>query len=300
MDLSYVYSVVLALCLPISAIGQNNYGLYHQLCNKADSLVYEKQYKAALETFEQAFNRVDYVHSNKYKDAYDLSIQMGDYEKAFGFGKMVLIHSGQPKYLKTKSRKFKKSTFFSLLQDSTSLFLEQYQKRINEEYSQLIDSLYFIDQRIVRKNKSVKGDWQIDEATLSMTPSELDSSNWVSLHQAIQQFGFPSEERVGREAHENAYIILLHNIRMKKNEAHHQEFIDYMKSGEYLPYYFYFWYEQYCTEVKGQTFFSLWDGDTSEENLKRIDLNRRKFYLKGVSSWKVRKGRRRYRPKEKW
>ena len=98
-------------------------------------------------------------------------------------------------------------------------------------------------------------------------------------------------------------MIILHNIRLAKNKKYHQEFTDYYFAGEYLPNYFIFWYEQYRYEhFEGEkhTYFDVWNGDTSEENLKRIDANRRKYYLKGVNSWTIRKGRKKNNPLEKW
>jgi len=306
MKLTYILIKLILLYPFVSAYGQaipkfeQDYSMYYQLCNEADSLEYLEQYIPALETFDKAFNSVSYVHSNKYEDAYNLAIKANDYHIAYEYGKMILINSGNEKYIKSKSRKFKRSNYFTLLTDSTELYLEKHQNRVNKKYIKLIDSLFFIDQNIIRKNKSIKGNFQIDKTKFPKDLFDLDDRNWNLLYNAIQEYGFPSEEKVGREAHEDVFIIMLHNIRQKENEKYHEEFLNYMKSGKYSPYYFSFWYEQYQTEVNGQTFFSLWDGNTSEENLIRIDANRRKFFLKGVNSWKIEKGRRRYRPKSKW
>ena len=60
--------------------------------------------------------------------------------------------------------------------------------------------------------------------------------------------------------------------------------------GEYLPEDVFLWYEQYNMQELKQTFFSTWDGNISVENLARIDLNQKAFYMKGIAAFELKKG----------
>jgi len=284
----------------IFSVQAQDYSTYYTLCNEADSLAYKGKKEKALTTLEQAFHAVEYVQGKKYRKAYLLSIELKAFEKAVEYGKKMVIHSGEKRMLNNPSKPFKKSVYYRQLKDSTASYLNSHAQRINHEFKMLIDSLYFIDQYIIRKNTTVKSRYRVNTDALPKNRYDLDALNWQLLHASIQKYGFPSEQLVGQRAYEQACILLIHNLRLKENESYHQEFIAYVFSGKYDPNDFYFWYEQYQTRVKGTTFFTLWDGNTDSENLKRIDKNRRHYFLKGISSWKIRKGRKRFRPKQLW
>ena len=147
----------------------------------------------------------------------------------------------------------------------------------------------FVDQYIIRKNRTYKKDYEIDESKLPENLFELDNSNWKLLYSNIHELGFPSEENVGKSAYFKARIILHHNLRLEENEKYHKEIFEFVKTGDYLPNDIMVWYEQFQMQVNGQTFFTTWDGDTTLENLKKIDANRRRFYLKGINTYKLNK-----------
>lgn len=274
-----------------------DYSNYYISCNTADSLEYIGLSQQALDTFKVAFGSVDYVHSNKYSDAYQLAIKLEAFQDAFEFGKMIIINSGNKNLIRTRSTSFKNSKYFDWLKDSTDIYLKKYNSRVNHEYIKVIDSLYYIDQKVIRKNKSVKGNYKIEKNILPENLFELDNVNWKHLHRLIDSLGFPSERNVGLKAYNNAWIIIHHNLRLKENEEYHNEIFQSIENGEYLPEHFCFWYEQFQTWTNGRGFFFTWNGDTSEENLKRVNLNRRLFYLKSSDSFELKNNGRKWRSK---
>jgi len=240
---------------------------------------------------------VDYVHSNKYYDAYHLAIKIGAFQDAFWFGKMIIINSGNKNLARTKSTSFKHSKYFKWLKDSADFYFKKYNSRVNHDYIKVIDSLHYIDQNIIRKNRSVKGKYKIEKNSLPENLFELDKVNWQHLHRLIDSLGFPSEKNVGLDAYNNAWIIIHHNLRLKENEVYHKEIFQSIKDGEYLPEHFCFWYEQFQTWTNGRGFFFTWNGDTSKENLKIINLNRRLFYLKSSDSFELKNNGRKWQSK---
>jgi hypothetical protein len=280
--------LVILLLFNIANVKSQDYSTYYTLCNLSDSLQYVGLDKQAYDTLKTAFETVDYVHSGSLKKALQLAIKLNKFEEAGSFGKQLLINSGDKKSVKSKSAAFKKSIHYKKLIDSSDVYLEAYNKRINHDYIKIIDSLFYVDQNIIRKNRSVKGKYNIDLKNLPSNKFELDKELWAELSLLIDSLGFPSEQNVGAEAYFNAMIVIHHNLRLKENEAYHPRIIKYIIKGEYLPIHFSFWYEQYNRNIIGNTYFTLWDENLSEENLKRIDNNRRKFYLKGINSFRIK------------
>lgn len=289
---------LLKLTLSIALIGvfgithSQDYSNYYRKCNAADSLSYLGLNQDAFNLLTDAFQSVDYVHSDKLKKAYHLAIQLKHYEQAAQFGKRIIINSGRKGRIHNKSSEFKASHHYQSLKDSIDVYIQQFNDRINHDYINIIDSLYYIDQRIIRKNRSVRGRYRIDRKNLPENKFDLDSSNWALLSKLIDSLGFPSEQNVGSRAYSDAWIIIHHNLRLKENESYHPRIFEFIKQGKYLPENFSFWYEQYQLNVHGTTFFYTWNSDLSEENLKRINQNRRRFYLKGLNAFETKKGGR--------
>ena len=293
-----INSLLTFLCL-ISlgiAYGQD-YSNYYRLCNTADSLEYVGNQNKAIDTYTHAFSAVNYVHSEKYLRAYHLAIKLNRFDEAFQFGRKIILNSGLKNRIRTKSKEFKSSNYYQLLIDSCGAYIDLYNSRVNHAYIKLIDSLHFIDQRIIRKNFSVRGKYKIQRKTLPKNRFELDSSNWLLLSDLIDSLGFPSEQNVGSEAYYNALIIIHHNLRLKENDYYHERIFEFILMGKYLPEHFSFWYEQYQTNINGISYFYTWESDFSDEDLNRINRNREKFYLKGLWAYDIDKEGRKMSPK---
>lgn len=269
-----------------------NYETYYFLCNKADSLKFYEKKLEALATYKTAFQSVHFIHTNKLKKAYDLAIETNSFQDAFDFGKNILLNTGNQELIQTKSRVFRKSSYYKMMMDSCIYFQTECNNRINHPYIKIIDSLVFVDQYIIRNNKSYKANYKMDKKKLPENLFDLDSSNWHLLFNCIKKWGFPSEEQVGYETYKKAWAILHHNLRLIENEKYHTEIFEYIKSGDYLPEDVLVWYEQFQQQNYGKTFFTTWDGNLSDENLARIEKNRRMFYLKGLDSYNLKKNGR--------
>lgn len=264
-----------------------DYSNYFRICNTADSLAFVGQETLALDTLIHAFRNVSYVHSEKYQKAYYLAIKLNRFEEAFYFGRNIIINSGISNKIQTKSDQFKSTKYYQMLNDSCDAYIDLFNNRVNHKYIYLIDSLHFIDQRIIRKNLSVRGKYRVKRKAIPKNRFELDSSNWQLLSRMIDSLGFPSEQNVGSKAYSNACIIIHHNLRLKANVGYHERIFEFIRTGEYLPEHFSFWYEQYQNNVNEIAFFYTWISNLSEEDLKRINLNREKFFLKGLWSYNI-------------
>lgn len=81
-----------------------------------------------------------------------------------------------------------------------------HKQHFNFEYKTQIDSMFTADQ----KARSAS-----DYESISM----VDSMNMYTLLAQIEKFGFPGEKIIGHESAFNAFIILLHMDRDKKNKV---------------------------------------------------------------------------------
>lgn len=271
-------------------VSAQNYEVFYRCSNKSDSLEYVKEYQKALDTLEYGFKTVDFIPSDFVLKALDLTVKNGLNEKAYTYAKMSLINSGDQKISKQFPKKFLKSEQYKMILDSLPVFLQMYESRINQEYGAILDSIYYVDQNLIRNNEEVTGDYSIDRSKLPENLFELDQSNWILLHRLIQDYGFPSEKNVGLDRYTKSWPILVHSLRLKENQKYHKEIFSYIQMGEYLPEDVFLWYEQYNMQELKQTFFSTWDGNISVENLARIDLNQKAFYMKGIAAFELKKG----------
>jgi len=263
---------------------------YYHLCNEADRDIYHKDYEAALDKFEKAFELVDYVHAENYEKAGAYALQVKDYEKGYLYAKGAILNGSSSEFWERREFKlFRKTQYYNNLIDSSNVWKEQHLASLNMEYNMLIDSLYYIDQRIIRKTRHVKGNYKIDKKKLPSDLYELDASNFQTLLAAIEKYGFPSEKIIGFEGYQKALIIVHHNFRLKENEVYHPIVIEALRNGEYMPIDFAHMYEQYNRWSKDQTFFTVFDRNLSEENLKKINANRLKYGLKDLSAYKLKR-----------
>jgi len=282
--------LLISLNLIICSLFGQSYLPYYELCNKADSLIYFNEIKLALNNLEEAFTKVHYVHAFQYEKASKCAIEIEDYEKGYLYAKKAILNGGKIKFWNKKELlKFRKTEYYQKLQDSISYYDEIHYNSLNIQYKQIIDSLYYIDQNVIRKNRQVKGKYNIDNLILPNDIFDLDTLIFQKLIELIAEHGFPSEQNIGSEGYEKSLIIIHHNFRKERYEKYHPIVKNAVFKGEYLPTDFEGMYEQYNIWYKNKTYFTTWDKDLSESNLKRINFNRLKYGLKDLSSIKIKK-----------
>lgn len=216
-----------------------DYVNYYHLVNKANVDKKNHNFNEALEFYEQAFSLVDYVHARAYENAAFCALKANDEEKAFVFIKAAISNGSD-----VDIKKFRRASFYKNLKQMAPSLKSSYENGLNREYVKAIDSLYYIDQRIIRNNRRVKGEYSIPENFGNMNKSKLDSAVFESLMSYVEKFGFPSEKTVGRQSYRKASAILLHNLRLSENS----EFLEWAKKevikGNYSPFDYSFMIDQ--------------------------------------------------------
>ena len=227
-----------------SAFGQT-YIEYYILCNDADKAKYYGNDELALSKLVQAFKTVDYVHADKYEKASKWSLETEDYASGYEYARKAILHGSTSRYWEhSKLKKFRKTNFHKMLLDSVRHWEQAHVESINIPFRQLVDSLHYVDQRIVRKNLGVQGDYQIDKTKLPEKLSEIDQNILKTLVAAIREYRFPSEKNIGPQGYDNVWVIFHHNVRLPHNHKYIPFLEEALRKGEYRPRDFAWMYDQ--------------------------------------------------------
>jgi len=195
---------------------------YYHLCHDAAKAMYLENYELAQTKFEQAFELVDYVHTTSYEKASQCAIALGDFQQGYQWAQKALLNGSHNHFWKArKFRAFRQSTYGQWLRDSIPYFQRQAVEKVDTVYLKQIDSLYFVDQYIIRGSIAAKGNYAIDKSALPENRFELDSTNLIALIQLIEAYGFPSEQLLGVDGYQKATMIIHHNFRLEHNEKYH-------------------------------------------------------------------------------
>ena len=282
------YLILLFLLTNLGNLFGQEYLTYYERCNAADEQIYLKNYAVALEKFELAFKDVSYVHNEQYVKASKCAILIQRYDKAYTYICQLRKQGDSNRFLDKKMFKsFKKSDWYQKYKDNVLSYDKIFQASIHQKYAYLIDSLHYIDQYIIRKNKKYKGKYIIPKEKIPENVWDLDQSNIEILVKLIQEYGFPSEQLVGVHRYKQAVVILLHNLRLHPNEKYHEIALNAVKTGEYLPENYLLMYEQYSNN-NGITYYTTWDKDLSAKNLARLESNRKQIGLKPLKAYSIK------------
>lgn len=268
------------------------YPHYYSVIHTALEAQYEGKHAFAITHFDSAFSLVPYVHIQTYEKAALSALAVKDHPKAYEWIKKAISQGANPQFWKTDvSREFKKTAYSEFIQDSSRIWEEAAQRQINQPYLALIDSLYYLDQRIIRNNRRVKGDYEIDRTTLPENLFELDEAIWDTLLAAIDRWRFPSEQVLGSEGQKKVDIILLHNGRLEENTDDLPMLRAAVLAGHYPPDDFAGMYDQRLMFMGKEPFFYVLgkvDPKTlSDSEKEEVDKRRAELGVKPRSAYKV-------------
>lgn len=266
-----------------------NYIEFYKLCNKADSLVYFKKLESAYSKYKQAYLLVDFVPREyllKYAKLASLNddLELCDelLQKAFKQG-MKFENISFRKY-----RKYKNSEYYLDLKDNSKNLNSQFMTKQYYHYNYIIDSLFFIDQEVIRSTSKKSSKYNIDYSSLPDNLFSLDSTNFKTLLYYINKYGYPSESLVGLEGYEKCFYILLHNLRLPKNKSSLELLENALIKGDIKPD-DYAWITDQSLSCSNQPlkFYYSESNPTKldEKTYNEINLLRYKYGLKPIEAY---------------
>lgn len=205
------------LVLSITLFSQNDYISYYHLCRKADSFYKEKNFDSASVAFQQAFNKVDYVHNDYLKIAAKVEKKRGNSEKAKEYIDLFDRHNNSLN-LELKRQ------IDSLGKEDQRVRSSKYMKARNYYYKCMYDTTFKYDQKKLDKSKTIMLDWW-----------KTDSLNIIALSNFIKVNGFPGEQLVGEYTNNTATIIILHYDKDTSNSIMGSILSNALMNGDILP-----------------------------------------------------------------
>lgn len=305
--------IIFALTLiSLITFGQksNNYIEYYHLTNKGDSLRYLKNDSLAYECYKKAFEMVDYIHDSKLIIGAVLAAKQNDFKSVYKFSKLAEIQGAETDILKIYKEfykwrvfeQYRKTKYYKAFMDSLNYFQTLYIRNLKIDYKKQIDSLFYIDQRIIRHNKSVKGNYKIDKSTLPDNLFVIDSILFTELLRLIDKYGFPTEDKIGPVSFREVSIIYHHNIRLPKNEKYIELAQTALKEGALLPDNYAWMYDQSREFLKDEPYF-YYDYDLRNINeLTKKEVNKRRYEwgIKPIEAQKITVGKKSITQENLW
>lgn len=271
---------VLIFSLYMGIVQGQNYIPYYNLVNEGNKLLYHKKYQEAADQYEKAMKLVKYVHCDTYTAAAIAQSHLNQYKKATAYLEKSIVQGGWT-YVQIKGARFQDEfaatpAYQQLTSEDASLVKVQ----INAIYVHQLDSLYHIDQEIIRK------DGKHQESAMYS-----DSLNFAALLKLIDKYGFPSEQIVGLAAAHQAEIIIHHNARLPQNEAYWPLWQDAVKKGELNPEVYAWMYDQYLAWFKKETpyfYHCIAPIDKlSKAELELVDQHRKEWGVPALAAFAI-------------
>ena len=288
MVLKVIQTVIVLSIFVVSAKSQS-YIPYYQLQNDADQRIAKKDWQKAIENLTKAFSLVDYVHAKQYAKAAMCASQLKEYDKAYLYAKKAVLGGYSQEFWEAnRFKNFRKSTYFQEFLDSLFIFEKIHESLVNVEYQKAIDTLHYIDQTIIRNQIPFRGKFRPNNLVIPKNRYELDSVVFDRLLALIDEYGFPSEQRVGYHGASKVWVIFHHNVRLKQNHEYIPMLKEAVKKGEFLPREFSQMYDQSRMIINEKPAYAPIDEDQSAENLNRINNNRAEIGLPTLDSFKIK------------
>lgn len=233
-----VYFVVFLL-MNSSVPDSDNYIQYYNLCNDAELDYLQGNYSAALKKTQAAFDLVDYVHAKRLLMAARIASKNNNNKLVYKYLKQAFSQGLEESEVKSNDDflDFGKTKYFNKLFHEYSELHTRYQSHVDQALCEEIDSLYYIDQHVIRKSESPPE--KVYNISLEdFKGKNIDSLVFKSLQDLIKKHGFPSERNASSKTLREAYVILHHNIRLTTNQAYLSWLKTLLNKGLYHP----FWY----------------------------------------------------------
>lgn len=266
---------------------KNDYIKYYNLCNLGDKEKHFENYEVALQNYQTAFKAVNYVHADTYRKAAECAVQTKDYATAAAYYKKSYLN-GYELTFHVGDSAFNQSPYGIELNKSIPQYYTKTKQKFNQEYQAIIDSLYYIDQNIIRDGYA-EGVYQIDRTQLPANLFDLDKQIFATLMDLVVKYGFPAEPLVSPKTYGKATLIFHHNIRLQENSQYMNFAISALKNGQYRPSNFAWMYDQSLIQAgKNPLFYYGVPGifQLSEVEKIMVDEERKKYGIKPIESTK--------------
>ena len=262
-----------------------NYIDYYHLIRESKKHSKLNDPNRALEVFDLATKKVQYVHIRNYIYAAFEAKKIGSCELALQYLSKAIIqgynhdapHLTEEEFLSNFFDCSTESKTNQDLKNSLLSMLKNPNRTINIKLKETLDSLFIVDQKVrVESNSS---DYM----------KEVNSSNILLLIKLIEKYGFPDERLVGTYTAENIFYVLLHFDSDHNNVILKDILEDALKRGQITPQNYAWLIDRrlaWGPDRKDPYYYQMPTKkitDLTEEEIKEIDTRRSQIGLKPLS-----------------
>jgi hypothetical protein len=208
-----LYSVL--LFFPLQSFSQNQFSEFYNLTYQADSCNYYGDSTKQLLYLNMALaslpKDID-PPSGFYLDLADANLKFKNYKSYFLFfskGIQLSNNFNEPiPSLSSNEFNIEKRKFYQRL----PLIKKEANKYFNPTYKRKIDSLFALDQIVIRKSTRIKDEFNLRSLNIDIT----DSIIFNEILRLFYTYGYPTERKVGFRAYYHFSFLLLHALRFQR------------------------------------------------------------------------------------
>lgn len=240
-----ILTIALIVCTlsGLMAQKQTNYMNYHRDIINAEELITQKKYSDALSIFESAFNSYDFIFLKDYKVATQLSLYLGDKEKAFSFLRLGISDGWTLKEI--KKSKFLKSLRdkreWEIIKSQHDTLRMNYEKRLNPTLRAEIHEMFKRDQKLAFANLFKIGQ-KAKERFLYRKFVPQSENQMARIKEILNEYGYPGEKLIGNSvwmltilSHHNS-ISTAYTQKDTLYPRLKQRLLEAIRTGEMSPY----------------------------------------------------------------
>lgn len=285
MLFQFLYCIAITICLNACKTASDNYVEYYHLIRESKQHSKENDPYKALEAFDMATKKVQYVHIGNYIYAAAEARKIDSCEIAIHYLSKAIMQGYKYEASHLTEEEFV-SRFFDCAEGSQSKqdlknslisMLNNPDHGINPGLKETLDSLFMIDQKI-----------RLDGYSTDYM-KEVDSSNISLLMKLIEKYGFPDERLVGTHTAENIFYVLLHFDSDLDNLILKDKLDDALRQGQISPQKYAWIIDRrlaWGSDQKDPYYYQMPSRkmkDLSVEEIREIDARRYQIGLKPLS-----------------
>jgi hypothetical protein len=195
---SFLFALIVCTCSASAARDREGYLGYHRAVTRAEELITQKKYSAALAVFDSTFSRYDFIFLRDYKVAAQLAWHLGEQQKAFAFVRSAIAcgwtlkEIGQNRFLAPLRSKQE----WQLIRSDYDSLHAVYKKKLNLPLRTEVREMFKKDQRLALGNLFRIGR-KARERFLNRKFVPQSERQLLRLREIMNEYGYPGEKLIG-------------------------------------------------------------------------------------------------------
>ncbi|MEM9545541.1 MAG: hypothetical protein AAGA77_06185 [Bacteroidota bacterium] len=206
-------------------VPSNDYSFYHQQTTNAETWISQEEYQKALSVYDDLIAQYDFVFLREYKIAAQLSLYIGEEEKAITYLKKGIANGWKLQSLKKDdfiANRLSASQWQNLEEENSTLH-SRFLQRIDLTLKALVKSMIDADQKIALQVSQIENEENQEEIFLKYFAPQ-SKKHLQKTTEILEESGYPGEQLIGN------------NFWMSTILSHHNSIaFDFLKNDSLYP-----------------------------------------------------------------